>query len=118
LAKSFPKDRPVIHCAGTITRGSITEDLIAAGYDAYKHIYYSQVPVIALPFSCAAEFSHILFHSPMAARTFCALTSGAQNITAISISPETNAELEGMTFRGKHVAAKPNEQHMLAALNA
>ncbi len=111
----LPKDVPVIHCAGAHIRGSVTEDLRAAGYQARRDIYYQTEPAEKLPKLDISQLSYIALYSPLAAKTLASFQPDLSGLTTLSISAATDAELGDMPAR-RLIAAAPNEAAMLALL--
>lgn len=126
ILKTVSKTTPIIHCGGRHIRGSIAQDLNAAGYSARRDLYYQSEAVTAWPVIDYAALTHIAFYSPLAAKTFCALTLESlsaevsldiHKLQFICISEATNAALDGM--RGdfasvqRQIANTPDEATML-----
>jgi uroporphyrinogen-III synthase len=60
----------------------------------------------------------VMFFSPRTARIFCALADGlpTRDLAALCISPATAKALEPMVFTRVAVAARPNQEAMLALI--
>ncbi len=109
--------RPVIHVSGQTVRGTIIEDLRAAGYAAERHIYYISKPVPQRPDLKLKGMTHILLYSPMAAKALVAFELNLAHVTAISISCDVDNELGDIPLKARRIAAKPTEQSMLTILD-
>ncbi|WP_409432403.1 uroporphyrinogen-III synthase [Litorimonas sp. RW-G-Af-16] len=111
-----PKNTKIVHCAGKHVRGSIIEDLQAAGYSAQRDLYYQSAPVTALPDVDLAALSYVALYSPLAAKTLAALSPDTSHMTAISLSPAIDAALGDQKFAAKYVSSSPHEAVMIALL--
>jgi len=128
VLKAINKSRPIIHCAGRHVRGSITEDLSAAGYNARRDLYYQSEAVTDLPAIDYAALTHIAFYSPLAAKTFQSFASqdllgqvslDIHKAVFISISRATDAALGGLHGDRpvqRHIADAPNEAAMIKTI--
>ena len=111
------KPRRVLHCAGKNIRGQIVRDLNAKGFQAEHHIYYEQQPVSRLPI-LPNDLTHIMFFSPMAAKTYQILSKDRPDLISIAISQVTDTALKSLAFKERRVATLPNLNAMLTALEA
>ena len=118
IKTKLPKSYSFIHCAGQTVRGSITEDLSAAGYRARRDIYYHSVPVETLPKIDLLHLNYIALYSPLAAKTLASFKPDLSYVTTLSISEATDAALEGLSVKSRLIAETPNETAMLALLDA
>jgi len=125
IVNTVAKNSSVIHCAGRHVRGSIVEDLNAAGYLARRDLYYQSEAVTAWPAIDYAALTHIAFYSPFAAETFRDLiiqkTSRQVSLDIhksafISISNATNMALGDFALGRRWIADLPNEMAMLKAI--
>lgn len=110
-------DRPFWHLSGNIVRGSIVEDLTHRGYNAKRHIIYTSIPVSTLPELDVGVLDVIAFYSPMAAKTLCGFDLDVAHISAVSLSPAVDTELETLNFKSRYVAARPTEAALIRALD-
>lgn len=122
ILKNIPKSTPIIHCAGRHIRGSIIEDLQAAGYTGQRDLYYQSEAVNLWPKIDYSAVSHIAFYSPLAARSFRELYMQDKTARAlrdihkrvfISISQATDAALGDLRAQARVIANLPNETAML-----
>lgn len=76
---------------------------------------YETRPVDPAP---APDFDAVLIHSPSAARILaeCLPPAAAAGRLALALSPAVAAPLRGLPFAAVHVAARPDEAHLLAPL--
>ncbi len=111
---NLKKDKPIIHVSGRHVRGTITEDLAAAGYDAKRIITYESTPIPAWP---VKRISHVALYSPLAAKTFAELARerDVSTLTTVSISKATNAELDGLSLNARYIATRPTEAALVMA---
>jgi len=125
ILKTVATTTPIIHCAGRHIRGTISEDLRAAGYQARRDLYYQSQAVTTWPDIDYSALTHVAFYSPLAARTFQQLAS--QGLSAkfsldihtpvfISISRATDAALGELTAVQRYIANAPNEAAMLKVI--
>ncbi|MEP1230874.1 MAG: uroporphyrinogen-III synthase [Litorimonas sp.] len=122
--KLADKTRSIIHCAGKHIRGSICEDLQAAGYTARRDLYYQSEVIRTWPEIDYKALTHIAFYSPLAAQSFCALMSDmssrptsldVHNYVFISISKAVDAALGNLQPAMRKIAQDPHEAAMLLA---
>ncbi|WP_427452384.1 uroporphyrinogen-III synthase [Litorimonas sp. WD9-15] len=109
------KDGTLIHISGRHVRGTITEDLAAAGYNATRVITYELTPVPTWP---VKRISHVALYSPLAAKTFAELARerDVSTLTTVSISKATNAELDGLSLNARYIATRPTEAALVKAV--
>ncbi len=118
-----PQDGALLHAAGAQTKGGLAAALGANGFSVRTEILYGAVPAIALPDSAVAalrgqKLDAVLLFSPRGARTFAGLAQGLScaTVTAICISQAAADALAGVAFRTVLVAARPDQDAMLACL--
>lgn len=117
ITQNLSKAVPIIHCAGEIVRGSITEDLQQAGYRARRDIYYETCEAeLELPDMNVIDV--IAFYSPLGARSFAKRYGhlDLKDVTALSLSTAVDVELEGLKFARRLVSPQPNETAMQGLL--
>ena len=114
IIAELPKVRPIIHVSGRHIRGTICEDLSAAGYSASRMIVYKSVLADKIP---SKPFQAVAFYSPLAAKNFAALMGNrdVSHVRAISISAATDEELEGLTLNARLIASEPTEFALVRA---
>ena len=81
------------------------------------YIYYEQQPVSRLPI-LPNDLTHIMFFSPMAAKTYQILSKDRPDLISIAISQVTDTALKSLAFKERRVATLPNLNAMLTALEA
>lgn len=108
------KGKPIIHVSGRHVRGTITEDLTAAGYDAQRVITYESTSVRVWPENTV---SHVALYSPLAAKTFAqfARERDVSSLKTVSISEATDAELDGLFLNARFIADRPTEAALVMA---
>lgn len=117
LAKSSAAlSTPIIHCAGPHVRGSISEDLSAAGYQARRDIYYRSTPVQNLPKIDLTKLNYLALYSPLAAKTLAGFKPNLCAVTVLSISAATDTALGDLKAKSRLIAKAPNEAAMLDLL--
>ena len=111
---NLSKRNPIIHISGRHIRGQIVEDLKGAGFKASRMIVYASSPNSV---STEQSFTHVALYSPLAAKIF-AKTMGKTDLSdkiAVSISPATDVELEGLKLKLRLIADHPNEMALVRA---
>ena len=111
---NLPSSQKLCHVSGWHIRGSITEDLLAAGYDAGRVIVYRSSPRPIWPDQLV---SIVALYSPLAAQSFAKAARG-QDIsffTAVCISQATADELSGLELKSVHIATRPREDELIMA---
>ena len=108
--------RPIVHCSGSFVRGGFLKTLAAQGHDTDRQIWYEQVPVLHNPVSDVEAFSHIVFHSPLAAKTFANFGATVQGLVSVSISKATDQALGALEFCDRLVAEEPTAASVLSLL--
>jgi len=116
IKSNFPVTQAITHCAGQNFRGTIIEDLVAAGYSARRDIYYQTHPVSGLPRMDLPKLSYVALYSPLAAQTLASFKPDLAHVTFLSISRATDAALGNLKCQSRLVAKVPNETAMLALL--
>ena len=109
-----PVSQPVCHVSGWHVRGSISEDLSRAGYDAKRVKVYRSIPRPVWP---KTKASLVALYSPLAAQVFARLCRGASlsSLSAICISQATAKALEGLDLKSIHIANRPREDELIMA---
>ena len=116
ITSHFAKGSSFVHCAGKHARGTITQDLQAAGYKARRDLYYQSSPISSLPNIDLAKLSYIALYSPLAAKTLAGFKPNLAGITLLSISEATDAAMGDINCQSRRVAKAPTETAMLALL--
>lgn len=120
IKSNFPKGTSIVHCAGKHVRGTITQDLCAAGYTARRDLYYQSSPISQLPNIDLSKLTYIALYSPLAAQTLAGFRPNLAGVTLLSISPATDAALDIIGYdlrcQSRRIARAPNETAMLALL--
>jgi len=123
-----PAGGPLLHVTGSIVAGDLAGELRADGFAVERAVLYEARPAARL--SCEtvralAEGSvdFALFFSPRTAAIFSRLADRAGtvealgSVTAISISAAADAPLGPLCFRARHLAERPHQAGLLAALD-
>lgn len=115
----------LLHVTGEEGGGWLAQTLQARGFNVRRMELYRVDAAAELPPPAAQALQQgaveaALFFSPRSARVFgeCVTKSGLSTarLTAVCISANTAAALEGITFAGIRVAAAPNQDALLACL--
>lgn len=117
----------LLHASGTESEGRLASLLAARGYDVRSAVLYDVVASTALPESVMRELSGqaldaAIFFSPRSARVFAeciaeaSLTEVCARLTAFCISEATAAALAPLIFASYRIAARPNQDALLACL--
>ena len=123
-----PDDGRVLHVAGSILAGDLAGLLRAAGFAVERAVLYEARPDAGLGARCvralnAGIVDFALFFSPRTARVFALLADRAGvadrlgSVTAISISAAADCALAPLPFRERHIAERPDQASLLAALD-
>jgi uroporphyrinogen-III synthase len=119
----------LLHAAGAETKGELAETLTRGGYDVRTHVLYEAVAVPELPPVCrsALETNALdaaLYYSPRSARIFAdlvvkaALVEPCRELAAYCISQPTAAALASLSWKAINIAARPDQDALLALLPA
>lgn len=118
-----PGKGALLHVCGAEAPGTLADALTKAGFTVRRAILYRVAAASALPPDVvtalrAGALDGVLFFSPRSARVFCdlavALPTG--RLVAWCISPATAAALPAGAFGRVAVAARPNQDSLLALL--
>jgi uroporphyrinogen-III synthase len=113
----------LLHVCGEENIGGLAERLGANGYVVRREILYAmdamKLPPEAQAALCAGEIDAALFFSPRSARIFLEQTAALNlvSVAALCISPATAAALPQGRFAAIRVAARPNQDALLALLD-
>jgi len=117
-----PDAGPLLHVCGEDNIGHLAEDLSALGYAVCRETLYAvdTVPLAQVAMQALREgaLDAALFFSPRSARIFLDQAVGLPltGVTAFCISSATAAILPQGRFGAVRVAAKPNQDALLALL--
>jgi uroporphyrinogen-III synthase len=112
----------LLHVCGAEAAGTLAERLAARGYEVRREILYAVQPLTLSPQAAAAlaagAMDAVLLFSPRSARIFIAESQALDlsGITAFCISPATAAALPQDRFAAIRVAARPNQESLVALL--
>ena len=116
-------DGALLHVCGEQNEGVMAQSLAAQGYDVRREILHVVVPR-ALPADAAQALragtvDAAIFFSPRSARIFVEQAGAAslQGVIALCISPATAQALPDGAFREVRIAARPNQDALLALLD-
>jgi uroporphyrinogen-III synthase len=123
-----PQGGRLLHVAGEVVAGDLAGALRAQGFSTERIVLYDARPVAALSKStiralCSGKIDFAVFFSPRTAAIFVKLANGAglaaccRTITAVSISAAADAALATLSWRDRHVAAKPSQAAVLDQLD-
>lgn len=119
-----PDKGALLHVCGAEAPGSLGEALRASGFAVRRVVLYTVEAVTALPAEAEAALKAraldgALFFSPRSARVFCGLATGlpTQSLIAFCISQATADALDPSAFARTRVAARPNQDALLALLS-
>ena len=120
-----PGKGALLHIRGQERAGALAENLRHAGFTVIEEILYAVTP-LALPRAAAealrqGELDAALFYSPRSAQVFheCVLkeTLAVDGLIAVCISPAAESALAPLSFAAIRVAARPNQDALLACLD-
>jgi len=117
VRENLPKTQNICHVSGWHVRGSISEDLQAAGYAAKRVKVYRSRPRPVWP---DRPISLVALYSPLAAQTFveAAHKRDVSMLSAICISQAVADELPALQLKSIYVAAHPREDELIMAAKA
>jgi uroporphyrinogen-III synthase len=111
----------LLHVCAQNAPGTLADILGQAGFAVRRCALYSIEPAAQLPAEAKAALQEgaldaVMFFSPRTARIFAALAHDlpTDGLAALCISPTTAQALGAMAFARVAVAARPNQQAMLA----
>lgn len=123
-----PEEGRLLHVAGSVVAGDLAGALVADGFAVERAVLYEARPAARL--SCEAVrvlaegvVDFALFFSPRTAAIFARLADRAGiaeaigAVAAISISAAADAALAPLSFRERHIAGRPDQAGLLAALD-
>lgn len=127
--KVDPAAGSLLHAAGTKVAGDISGGLGALGYQVRREILYEARPAEALSSATVAalrgeQVDLALFFSPRTARTFVTLATGAGcagvlgAVSAYALSPAVAEALQALGWWRILTAAQPEQDSLLACLDA
>ncbi|HEV2300018.1 MAG TPA: uroporphyrinogen-III synthase [Stellaceae bacterium] len=128
VARLRPERGRLVHVAGSLVAGDLAGELSRHGFAVERQVLYEARPAEALsPAACdalrASALDVALFFSPRTAALFARLaaTAGLERqlpgVVAVSISKAADAALAEHRWRGRVVAARPNQKALLEALD-
>ncbi|MSO89140.1 MAG: uroporphyrinogen-III synthase [Rhodospirillaceae bacterium] len=126
-ARLDPRAGALLHVAGTEIAGDLSGILGGQGFSVRRAMLYEACPVSALSKPAIAAIADgsldaALFFSPRTASAFVNLARGADvaekcaTIDAICLSASVSKALEGLTWRSRRVADRPDQASLLACL--
>jgi uroporphyrinogen-III synthase len=118
----------LLHVAGTLVAGDLAGALREDGFAVDRAVLYEARPAAGLGAACvralaAGIVDFALFFSPRTAAIFARLAERAgvaeamRFVTALSLSEAADAGLGGLGFRERHIAPRPDQPSLLAALD-
>lgn len=118
---TVPQKGALLHVCGAEAPGTLGETLETHGFTVRRAVLYAVEAASVLPPDVVAALRDgaldgALFFSPRSARVFCTLTADTDRLTAFCISPATADALTPGAFARTVVAAKPNQDALLALL--
>ena len=119
---------PLLHVAGSVVAGDLAGALDQQGFTVERAVLYEACPAPALSAVtvralAAGTVDFALFFSPRTAAVFARLAAQAALLdampflTAVSISAAADAALGSLRFRDRRIAARPEQAHLLAAID-
>ncbi len=127
-ARLSPRDGALFHIAGRNIAGDLSGRLTQAGFDIRREVLYSAAPSTKLaPKIIAAlkqgEIDGALFYSPRSARIFGELATASgvgptlAQVSGVCLSRAVAEIVSPLGFAAIHIADKPDEPSLLAALD-
>ncbi len=126
--KLDPAQGPLLHPAAGKLAGDLQGALAAAGFTVLRAVLYDARPATALSAACTRALNEGLidvatFFSPRTAAAFVSLVEAAdlsqacRAVTALCLSEAVAARISGLPWRHRVVAARPEQDALLAALD-
>ena len=123
-----PEAGRLLHVAGSIVAGDLAGALRQRGFTVERVVLYEACPATALSAATARALATgridlALFFSPRTAAVFARLATQAglldamRFLTAVSISAAADAALGSLQCRDRHVAARPDQAHLLSMID-
>ena len=117
----------LLHPAGTDVAGDLGQGLKAVGFDYRRAVLYTAVKATKLPDEAVKalktnQLGAVLLYSPRTAAAFVKLVAKAElaghlnTVTAYCLSPAVADELPQFSWAAIKIAAKPNQDALLALL--
>lgn len=118
----------LLQVAGSAVAGDLAGELCRRGFTVDRAVLYEARPAAGLSADAVRALSaglidFALFFSPRTAAIFVRLAENAglapatPRLTAVSISAAADAALDPLRFRARHVAERPDQASLLAALD-
>jgi uroporphyrinogen-III synthase len=118
----------LLHVAGSVVAGDLAGVLRDDGFAVERAVLYEARPAAGLGAVCvralaAGIVDFALFFSPRTAAIFARLADRAgvaeamTLVTAVSLSAAADEGLGGLRFRERRIAERPDQPHLLAALD-
>ncbi len=129
MGKLDPADGPLLHPAAGKLAGDLQGALTAAGFAVLRAVLYDAAMATALTEDCTRALNAGLidvatFFSPRTAAAFASLVAAAdllqdcRKVTALCLSQAVAAQISGLSWRRLAVAVRPEQDALLAELDA
>lgn len=123
-----PGDGVLIHAAGSAVAGDLSDRLSADGFTVRRAVLYEARPTGGLDAATVAELrdgavAAVLFYSPRTAKIFrrhvaaAGLAGAMGGIAGFCLSPAVADRIADLGLGACHVAARPDQAALLAALD-
>lgn len=127
-ARTRPGDGDFLHAAGTALAGDLAGMLSQAGYGVRRVVLYRAATATTFSTDMIAALNDnsldlVLFFSPRTAATFvtlmghAGLAAACRSITACCLSAAVAKELAPLPWRAVRVAARPEQEALLAVID-
>ena len=128
-ARLDPAAGPLLHVSGSAVAGDLTGRLEAAGFAVRRAVLYAAHPVAALSAGATAALAGdaidaVLLFSPRTAKWFvrlareASLTAALGDVRALCLSAAVAGEAGAVVWREVAVAARPDQDALLALIGA
>lgn len=118
IARAPQADKIYLHISGEHVRGQVCADIEGLGLRARRLKYYRSEPAGLAGNVDLPRMDFAALFSPLAAKTLAGLKLDMSHISAVSLSPAVDAELDGMTLKSRFIAAAPTLESLIAAARA
>jgi uroporphyrinogen-III synthase len=123
-----PASGRLLHVTGDVMAGDLAGALRADGFAVDRAVLYEAHPAAGLGAACVRALAEgivdfALFFSPRTAAIFARLADRAGlaqaigGVTALSLSAAVEEGLGALSFRARHIAQRPDQPSLLAALD-
>ena len=127
-SRQCAKGERLLHVSGSVVAGDLAGKLCDRGFRVDRVVLYDAQPASALSVATVEKFrtaaiDFVLLFSPRTAAVFAELALAAnlaealRRVTTISLSTAADAPLDRLCLPDRHIADRPDQKALLAALD-